>query len=241
MKSNIGIEMRILALDTALKSCSLAILDCGPEGARVLADIHERLEKGHAERIAPMAMDALAKAGLGVKDIDRVGVVTGPGAFAGVRVGVAFARGLALGTKLDVIGVTSLAALAGALAPREGALIAPVIDARRGQVYAALYRDDASIVIPPFVASPEEAAKRLLEAEHELRLRLTGDGAALLPSNERFSFDEAASDIDPKVVARLAFNASPESAPASPLYLRPPDAKPGAPSPFAGLFAETHE
>ncbi|MEZ5926895.1 MAG: tRNA (adenosine(37)-N6)-threonylcarbamoyltransferase complex dimerization subunit type 1 TsaB [Parvularculaceae bacterium] len=105
----------VLALDTALKSCSLAILDRGPEGARVLADIHERLEKGHAERIAPMAMDALAKASLGVKDIDRVGVVIGPGAFAGVRVGVAFARGLALGTKLDVVGVTSLAALAGAL------------------------------------------------------------------------------------------------------------------------------
>lgn len=235
--------MLVLALDTALKSCSLSILDVGAEVTRVLADIHEPLEKGHAERIAPMAMEALEQAGVSVKDLDRVGVVIGPGAFAGVRVGVAFARGLALGTKLDVVGVTSLAALAGALPKREGGLIAPVIDARRGQVYAALYRDDSSVVFEPFVASPDEAFERLLKANEELqlRLRLTGDGAAFLPHNEKFSAEDAASDIDPKVVARLAAAASPPKAPPAPLYLRPPDAKPGAPSPFEGLFAETYE
>lgn len=233
--------MLVLALDTALKSCSLAIIEREAGGERVLADIHERLEKGHAEHIAPMAMVALEKAGLGVKDIDRVGVVIGPGAFAGVRVGVAFARGLALGTKLDIVGVTSLAALAAGLPGRRGALAAPVIDARRGQVYAALYGDDGSVMLPPFVAAPEDALARLSAAAGVREVRLTGDGAGLVAGHERFSTNEAASDIDPKAVARLASAApAPQTLPA-PLYLRAPDAKPGAPSPFAGLFTETLE
>lgn len=224
--------MLILALDTALKCCSVAILD----GETVRADLHERLEKGHAERLAPMAIDALAAARLVVKDLDRVGVVIGPGGFAGVRVGLAFARGLALGTGLDVVGVTSLAALAGAVQGGKETLIAPVIDARRGQVYAALYGPDLTIRIPPFVAAPDEARAKLASAAGGARVRLTGDGAGLIAPHPDFSARKAAADIDAKIVARLAAFAAPPERPPSPLYLRPPDAKPGAPSPFAGLF-----
>lgn len=224
--------MLILALDTALKSCSVAIL----AGETVRADLHERLEKGHAERLAPMAIEALAAAGVAVKDLDRVGVVIGPGGFAGVRVGLAFARGLALGTGLDVVGVTSLAALAGALRRREGELIAAVIDARRGQVYAALYDADLTVRMPPFVAAPGEALAKLTAAASGAPVRLTGAGADLIAPHPDFSAREAAADIDAKIVARLAAFAAPPVGPPSPLYLRPPDAKPGAPSPFAGLF-----
>lgn len=224
--------MLVLALDTALKSCSVAILD----GERVLADFHERLEKGHAERIAPMVIEALAAAGVGVKDLDRVGVVIGPGAFAGVRVGVAFARGLALGTGLDVVGVTSLAALAGGLALAAGSLAAPVIDARRGQVYAGLYDSAFNVRVDPFVATPEEAAARLAAAAGGAAVVPTGDGAGLITPYTEFSGDGAGGDIDAKVVARLAAIAPPPAAPPAPLYLRPPDARPGAPSPFAGLL-----
>lgn len=224
--------MLILALDTALKSCSVAIMN----GGKALADLNERLEKGHAERLAPMAIEALAEARVAVKDLDRVGVVIGPGGFAGVRVGVAFARGLALGTGLDVVGVTSLAALAGAVQGVAETLIAPVIDARRGQVYAALYGPDLTIRIPPFVAAPDEARATLAAAAGGASVRLTGDGAGLLAPHPDFSTREGVGDIDAKIVARLAAGAHPPVRPPSPLYLRPPDAKPGAPSPFAGLF-----
>lgn len=226
--------MLILALDTALKSCAVAIL----EGEAVLADFHERLEKGHAERLAPMAMEALAAAGVKVADLDRVGVVIGPGAFAGVRVGVAFARGLALGTRLDVVGVDSLAALAGAVDRRPGTLIAPVIDARRGQVYAALYDADLNVRMPPFVAAPDEARARLVAAAAGAPVGLVGDGAALLTGQPEFFIAGDGVDIDAKVVARLAAAAPAPAASPAPLYLRPPDARPGAPSPFAGLFTD---
>lgn len=227
--------MLTLALDTALKSCSVAILD----GERVLADLHEPLDKGHAERIAPMAMAALEKAGVSVGDLDRVGVVIGPGAFAGVRVGLAFARGLALGARLDVVGVTSLAALAAALPRQEGVLTAAVIDARRGQVYAALFDSGLAARLPPFVASPEEARARLAEAAGGALVRLAGDGAPLLPPHTDFWVEAgAAPAIDAKVVARLVSGAPRPASPPSPLYLRPPDAKPGAPSPLDGLFTE---
>lgn len=225
--------MLVFALDTALKACSVAILD----GESVLADIHEPLEKGHAERIAPMAIEALEAAGVVVRDLDRVGVVVGPGTFAGVRVGVAFARGLALGNRLGLIGVTSLEALAGAIDAADEALVAPVIDARRGQVYAALYDSDHKIRIPPFVARPDEAGERLAEVAKGLRVELCGDGAALLAVRPGFEIAGAGAAIDAKVVARRAAAAALLHAPPSPLYLRPPDARPGAPSRFAALFA----
>ncbi|HXI85963.1 MAG TPA: tRNA (adenosine(37)-N6)-threonylcarbamoyltransferase complex dimerization subunit type 1 TsaB, partial [Parvularculaceae bacterium] len=100
--------MIVLGLDTALKSCSAAIVENGS----LRAEARLPLEKGHAEHLAPMVAALFREAQIGPRGIDRVGVVVGPGAFAGVRVGLAFARGLALGTEIRIVGVTSLAALA---------------------------------------------------------------------------------------------------------------------------------
>lgn len=231
--------MLTLGLDTALKSCSVAIIaDGATRAARRLS-----LEKGHAEHLPLMAFEALEAAGVKVRDLDRVGVVVGPGGFAGVRVGVAFARGLALGTKLKTVGVTSLEALAvGAGAP--GGLIAAAIDARRGQVYAALYGPPegalgagfGGVVVPPFVATPEAALRLLLAAGGD-GATIAGDGAALIdPDKEHFRRSGAGDDIDAALVARLAAAAPEPTAPAAPLYLRPLDARPSAPSAFAALL-----
>jgi tRNA threonylcarbamoyladenosine biosynthesis protein TsaB len=224
--------MLALGIDTALKSCSAAILD----DRAVLAAERLPLEKGHAEHLAPMVARVLASAGVAVKDLDRVGVIVGPGGFAGVRVGLAFARGLGLGTKLKVVGVTSLAALAAAV--REAKLIAAVIDARRDQVYAALY-ESGVVREAPFVASPTEALSRLSAVARGERVALVGDGVGLLGTPPPHFFAAgAAAEIDPAIVARIALEAPAPVAPPAPLYLRPPDAKPGAPSPFAGIFEE---
>ncbi|MBI1364483.1 MAG: tRNA (adenosine(37)-N6)-threonylcarbamoyltransferase complex dimerization subunit type 1 TsaB [Alphaproteobacteria bacterium] len=220
--------MIVLGIDTALKSCSAAILRDG----ETLAERRAPLEKGHAERLAPMVAEALAEARVDARDLDRVGVVVGPGGFAGVRVGLAFARAFALGTEIQAVGVTSLAALA---AGAGGAgLLAPVIDARRGQVYAALYGPALEIIEAPFVAAPEEAWIRLRLAAGGASFALCGAGAELLPAAQT-PIAGAEDEIDPKIVARLAAAAAAPAGPPAPLYLRPPDAKPGGPSLFAEL------
>ncbi len=225
--------MIVLGLDTALKSCAVAILR---EGA-LAGDNFAPMEKGHAEHLAPMVAKTLKEAGVSPRDLDRIGVVTGPGGFAGVRVGLAFARGLAIGLKAKVVGVTSLEALAAAM-PAKG-LRAAVIDARRGQVYAALYDEKLNALLEPFVSDTKEARGRLMYTAGAAEVAATGDGLALLgglPS----SWDVAAARtaVDAKLVAHLAAAASEPVAPPAPLYLRPPDASPAAPSPFAGLFVD---
>lgn len=221
--------MLVMGLDTALQRCSVAIL----RGDEVLADESAAMERGHAEHLAPMAAAALAKAGVAIRNLDRVGVVVGPGGFTGVRVALAFARGLGVGTGLAVVGVTSLAALAAGAGA--GGLVAPVIDARRGQVYAGLYADNGRIISPPFVTAPKEASKKLTVAAAGAPVTLVGSGAGLLDGVPAgWPISGQSSDIYAKIVARLAAEAPRPDGPPAPLYLRPPDAKPGKP----GLFSE---
>jgi len=214
--------MLVLALDTALQRCSVAIVRDG----EILADFGEERERGHAERIAPMVADALTTAGVAIADLDRIGVVVGPGGFTGVRVALAFARGLGVATGKPVIGVASLAALAAnvANAPKD-ALIAPIIDARRGQVYAGLYAASGQTRIAPFVAAPEHAFARLNETAAKAPVLTAGTGAALTPRAAHWRAANAPAQIDAKAVARLAARAPAPSGPPRPLYLRAPDAK----------------
>jgi tRNA threonylcarbamoyladenosine biosynthesis protein TsaB len=208
----------VLGLDTALPACSVAVT----HGERVLARLSEPMSRGHQERLAPMVQEAMAAAGIGFDALDRVGVAAGPGSFTGLRVGLAFAKGLALALDLPCIGVGSLEALA-ASAPRPGRTAA-AIDARRGQVYLQLF-DDGLALAGPEALGVEDAAARLTRID-----RLVGPGAALLhgfaPEAEVVELTVA----DPVAVARLAARAQ-ELLPPAPVYLRPPDARPqGAPA-----------
>ncbi|CAK9039343.1 tRNA threonylcarbamoyladenosine biosynthesis protein TsaB (t(6)A37 threonylcarbamoyladenosine biosynthesis protein TsaB) [Durusdinium trenchii] len=172
-----------MGLDTSLQRCSVAILRDGV----VLAGQSLDMERGHAEHLAPMAAAVLREAGVKVSDLDRVGVVVGPGGFTGVRVALAFARGLVIGAQIPAIAVTSLAALAENVAAEKNMLIAPVIDARRGQVYAGLYASDGGVLVDPFVATPKEALKQLSDKAGEDLVTLVG----------------ASEQIEAAVVARL--------------------------------------
>src|SRR5678815_1575047 len=99
--------MIVLGLDTCLSSCSVAVRD----GERVLASAREVMARGHQERLAPMAQAVMAEAGLSFDKLDRIAVTVGPGSFTGLRVGIAFAKGLALALDLPTVGVGSLEAL----------------------------------------------------------------------------------------------------------------------------------
>lgn len=219
--------MLVMGLDTALQRCSVAIL----QDDAILAEEAVGMERGHAEQIAPMTAAALHAAGVKIADLDRIGVVVGPGGFTGVRVALAFARGLAVGTGVPVVGVTSLAALAGnvGVGNRErDSLVAAVVDARRGQVYAALYDGDETLV-EPFVADPEQALRRLARGARGRPVLTVGTGAGLMlvPPGE-WRACGAPDQIEARVVARLAAAAPAPSGPPKPLYLRPPDAKPSS-------------
>ncbi|MEZ5896298.1 MAG: tRNA (adenosine(37)-N6)-threonylcarbamoyltransferase complex dimerization subunit type 1 TsaB [Parvularculaceae bacterium] len=214
--------MRVIAFDTTGAACSLAITDSGSTlWSRTIS-----LPRGHAEALPKMAFEALQDTSLAAADFDRIGVTTGPGTFAGVRVGIAFARGLALGSSACIIGVSTLRALAAGRA-QELAVTAPIIDARRGQVYAALYSCAGAEILKPFVDDIAAARARLEQATGRTPFNTIGPGAHLI--------EEAASQPqqsprteypDPAVIALLAQNSDPHENPPAPLYLRAPDARP---------------
>lgn len=138
--------MKLLALDTATEACSCALL-C--EGA-----VLERFEvtgRGHTQRLPAMVAELLAEAGLSVPMLDGIVCGIGPGSFAGLRIGVAYAKGLALASGRPVLGVNALETLAAA-APGEPVLAA--IDARLGGLYAAAYGADGEERLPPTLIEP---------------------------------------------------------------------------------------
>jgi tRNA threonylcarbamoyladenosine biosynthesis protein TsaB len=220
--------MRVLSIDTSFETCSAAMIDDGD----ILWTATALIGRGHAEVLPVMVAEGLCATKLKVADVDRIGVVIGPGAFAGIRVGLAFARALRLGTAAVAIGVTSLEALAASV--DDAGRVAPVFDARRGQVYAALFAADRRQLVAPFVAPPAEAALRIGAAA----ATLAGSGAALVaPHLDRRVPISSVREIDPVAVARLAMNAETPAAPPAPLYLRPPDAIPSAQSGFGAAAA----
>ncbi|WP_410218221.1 tRNA (adenosine(37)-N6)-threonylcarbamoyltransferase complex dimerization subunit type 1 TsaB [Paracoccus sp. (in: a-proteobacteria)] len=97
----------VLGFDTSAAHCAAALL----RGDRLLAMRHEDMVKGQAERLMPLLEEMLSKAGLGWRDLDVLGVGTGPGNFTGIRVAVAAARGLALALRIPAIGISATEAL----------------------------------------------------------------------------------------------------------------------------------
>jgi tRNA threonylcarbamoyladenosine biosynthesis protein TsaB len=206
----------VLGIDTCLNACSVAVID----GACVLAAAREPMARGHQERIATLARDVVAAAGVDFSDLDRIGVTVGPGSFTGLRVGLAFAKGLAAALGVPAIGVGVLEALA-AESPQQGVAIATV-DARRDQIYVQAFRDGVAL-------GPAEALSLYDAREHVAALAgggattLIGSGSQLLEAVAPHAQVFLAEGADPAIVARLAASRPP--APPTPLYLRAPDAR----------------
>ncbi|MBN9479591.1 MAG: tRNA (adenosine(37)-N6)-threonylcarbamoyltransferase complex dimerization subunit type 1 TsaB [Bordetella sp.] len=232
--------MKIMVIDTALGACAAGVFE-GAAGAAVppqpLGVRVAFMTKGHQERLGGLARDAAAEAG-GFEGIGRIGVTVGPGSFTGLRVGLAFALGLGATLDRPVVGISTLDALAASV-PAEG-LVAAVIDARRGQVYARLFRD--GVALGEAEALSLEAARDRIQAEAgDARPVLVGSGAEVLAE----AFPELTSAAlhplpapAPEALAALALAADPTTAPPQPLYLRAPDATPpsrlpGQPRPSA--------
>jgi tRNA threonylcarbamoyladenosine biosynthesis protein TsaB len=210
--------MLVLGLDTCLNACSVAVLDVGPGGERVLAHASEDMARGHQERLAPMAQAVMAEAGVPFGALQRVGATVGPGSFTGLRVGVAFAKGLASALGVPAVGVGSLEALA----CEAGGFVAAAIDARRDQLYLQVF-DEGHALMAPDVLPLGTAAARLAELAMGRALTLVGSGAPLLADTAPGANVLTPQGCDARHVARLAAAKSPT--PIRPLYLRAPDAR----------------
>lgn len=164
--------MKILALDSTAVTASVALL----EDEKPIAEYTLSAGLTHSQTLLPMVESVLAVNGLSTKDMDLFAVTEGPGSFTGVRIGTATVKGLAFGRNIPCIGVSSLEALAMGLSGFNG-LICPVMNARRLQVYNALF----SMENGRLTRLCEDRAIAVSDLENELShetrpVYLTGDG-----------------------------------------------------------------
>ncbi len=127
--------MKILAVDTATKSCSVALLNAGSISAELLTQKDET----HSKHLMGLIHNVLEIAGMSVGELDGMAVTIGPGSFTGLRIGVSTVKGMAHALEKPVVGIPSLDTLAWQCGDRSF-LICAILDARKGEVYSATYR-----------------------------------------------------------------------------------------------------
>ena len=205
----------ILAVDTCLAASSIAVLD----GDTVRAARSEPMTRGHQERIAVLAREVMAQAGVKFPDLARIAVTVGPGSFTGLRVGLSFAKGLATALSIPCVGINSLEALA-ATSGASG-FVAGVLDAKMGQVYLQVF-DGGKALMAPDALEIGVAAARLAELYSGGPAALIGSGAPLLADVLPEATVLTPAFADPVAVARLAAARPAPTHSPRPLYLRAP-------------------
>lgn len=210
----------ILAIDTSFGpvGAALATLD-----GRIIAAFEADNPPGtQAETLPPRVAEMFVSAGAAYSQLSRIAVTVGPGAFTGVRVGLAFAKGIKLATGAIILGVTTLDCLgAQAARARAGHAVGVAIDAKRGEVYAHAFGADLAPIGEAGVFAVADAAasfRRSLRAPFVL----TGSGASLLGLDAPIV---EAGRVDVRLLAQRMTGADPQLYPPVPAYLRAPDAK----------------
>ncbi|MEZ5871436.1 MAG: tRNA (adenosine(37)-N6)-threonylcarbamoyltransferase complex dimerization subunit type 1 TsaB [Nitratireductor sp.] len=227
--------MNLLAIDTSAHLCAAAVLDTATGKLRGKS-VHD-IGRGHSEKLMDVIGEALSAAGLDYSSIGRIACSTGPGSFTGVRVGLATARGIALGLSVPVIGIGALEAssgqarqmLGGSDPKRSKTDILAVIEARRGEVFAQFFSSrpsSGSRVLggEPVVTTPVDLAAAL--TGKNAVLCGSGAGAVNAAAGGRMSVIHDLPAADISFYARLALDHSDDGPRPEPLYLRPADAKP---------------
>ncbi len=212
--------MIVLGLDTTGVACACALVDEG----RILASRSENIGRGHAERLAPMVRELMATAGVGIADIERIAVCTGPGSFTGLRVALAFAKGLSLPRKIPLIGISALEVHAARLEPDFNSDTSfnstrdkprfVYTDVRRGELCFQGFSEGGAVTT--VMTKQADAAMAFMQGHGMQGHGMQGRGGAIT---------EFSGSISVPIMAWLSMELSPESHPALPLYSRAPDAK----------------
>lgn len=235
--------MKILAFDTATRATAVA-LSLGDSVVEARDDPPPGARPKHAAALLPLADRLWAHAGIGIGDLDRIAVGVGPGTFTGLRIGVATARAMARAAAVPLVGVSTLQSLAlNALAVLElpsFEAVAAVLDARRGEAFAAAWRREdletnvaglaESALIAPAAFAPEALAERLRtlgltalalgEGAVEFKVVLERSGASVPDSGSGLHLVTAVNHCR---IARHLEPSDPDDV--QPQYLRLPDAE----------------
>lgn len=213
--------MKLLSINAAFPACDVAVLEHG----RALTHLREPMTRGQDARLAELCGDLLKSAGLVMADIERIAVVVGPGSFTGVRVGVAFARGLALALDIPCVGVTSLEASMppGFRGPSLGALPAQVRPPEL--TYWTQNFDLGAAIEPPIERSLDELVGDL----NQQSLPLFGFGLDAIASEAR-GVTITPSEPSAITAGKAAMDMPPSEHPPVPAYARAPDAQPMKPA-----------
>jgi tRNA threonylcarbamoyladenosine biosynthesis protein TsaB len=225
--------MKILAIDTALNACSVALMD----GRTTIAFSHEIRSRGHAEKLLPTIQDLMQGNGFKFADLNSIGVTIGPGTFTGLRIGLAAARAISLTANLPCIGVSTLECLAASVTEAEanGRAIVPLIDARRQEIYHQTFQyNKVDAEFPNPLSDPKASnIDEMLSILPTAPTFIFGSGAELLTNLDGFNAEtmtllEKEPDPDARLVAQIALKKLQKNdftSPPAPLYLRAPDAK----------------
>jgi tRNA threonylcarbamoyladenosine biosynthesis protein TsaB len=225
----------VLGFDTATAATVVALLDSAGDGdsgdgtgtaTERRHDPAPGVRPGHAPLLLGYAHELLDAAGLRFADVDRIAVGLGPGGFTGLRIGVATARALAQSADAELVGVSTLQALASGAHPRPDQSVLSVIDARRGEVFVAGWRGAEQVLSPRAVAP---AAVAELDVEGWLAV---GDGALRFRADLQAAGCTVPEDssaqhgVSARTVCRIALRAPHGTARdlVVPDYLRKPDA-----------------
>jgi tRNA threonylcarbamoyladenosine biosynthesis protein TsaB len=214
---------RVAAIDTSSPLGSVALFEDGA----LVADDARRVSNAHGESLLPMIDALFARARWRPEDVGRWGVGVGPGSFTGVRIAVATAKGVAIATGAELVGVTALDAIAfGVDAGGEDA-VASVVDAMKGELFVQVRLRD-SLVLPPESVPRNEMTSRLATVACS-RMFVVGEAAELIDAAalpfEVLLRKSPPHDVSRAVsVGRLAMSRPPDDADSvEPLYVRPPD------------------
>ena len=239
--------MKVLGIDTATAVASVALVEDGrlvleaahPNGGQEV-EVGKRVERpNHAVAILPLVDGLLKRAGKSIDELSALAVSIGPGSFTGLRIGLSTVKGLAYGWSVPVIGVATLDAVAERVSSWEG-LVCPFLDARRKEVYAAIFRREAGLLerlSEDVVDSPGNVLDRIRSFGPSTPCLFIGDGTsaygelikdalggrASLTSGEGFpSTASAVARLGEQRLERSEFDTV---GPLVPLYLRPSQAE----------------
>jgi tRNA threonylcarbamoyl adenosine modification protein YeaZ len=216
--------MRLAAIDTSTALGSVALFDEG----RLVAEEEARVSNAHGESLLPMVSALFDRHGWTAASVQRWAVGIGPGSFTGVRVAVATVKGVVLATGAELVGVTSLDALAEGVGGSQD-LVVSVVDAGKGELFVQARHAGGLLLPPTHVRAPDVAERVRAIAPAGARVVIAGEGARAVDWSSLGTnvarVSEAPHDLPrASAVGRVALARPPQDADAlEPLYVRPPE------------------